>query len=176
MRNTVDWTIIKNEYITTDISQRKLCQKYGVPYATLRDRCKTEGWVSEREEFRSNVVASVQETLSKQQTDQLIEEYEIADDFIKLIRQSLTNNEYYIDPEADVKVVNISKVNQAAKALMKFVDIKHALKGHQTLTEKQNHEIALRRVALEEQKAQKDNDIDRTIKVVLDAGIEEYTV
>lgn len=176
MSNTVDWTIVKNEYVTTDISQRRLSEKHGVPYATLRDRCRTEGWVAERDEFRSNVVASVQQAISKQQADQLLEEYEIADSFIKLIRQSLDNGDYYADVEADDKVVNINKVNQAANALMKFIDIKHALKGHQTLTEKQNHEIALRRVALEEQRAQKDNDIDRTIKIVLDAGIEEYTV
>ena len=39
-----DWIAIKNDYINTDISYRKLAGKYNVSFATLRARAKKEDW------------------------------------------------------------------------------------------------------------------------------------
>ena len=53
----VDWTAIKAEYIAGGIGQRKLAQKYGVPYGTLRGRSESEGWVNEREQAQRIAIA-----------------------------------------------------------------------------------------------------------------------
>lgn len=44
----VDWLKIKNEYISTEISTRKLAEKYGVSANTLQARSKREKWASLR--------------------------------------------------------------------------------------------------------------------------------
>ena len=45
----VDWNVIRAEYVAGGISQRKLAEKYGVSYPTLRKQADSKGWVKERE-------------------------------------------------------------------------------------------------------------------------------
>ena len=59
----VDWNAIRAEYIGGGISQRKLAEKYDVPWPTLRDRAKRESWQKEAEAARYNsVTKAVQAT------------------------------------------------------------------------------------------------------------------
>lgn len=53
----VNWDAVKAEYITTDIGQRKLAEKYNAPIATLIRRCAAEGWVEARKRYKSDVMA-----------------------------------------------------------------------------------------------------------------------
>ena len=46
-----DWTAIKTEYITTDISYRDLAVKHDVNLKTLSRRAKLESWPKKREEY-----------------------------------------------------------------------------------------------------------------------------
>lgn len=39
-----DWAAIRAEYIGGNIGQKRLAEKYGIAFGTLRDRAKTEGW------------------------------------------------------------------------------------------------------------------------------------
>lgn len=67
MARKVNWEKIKTEYITGDISQRKLAEKYGVPYSTVRDRAQKDSWFKERKKSRQKVVSkSVQKVEAKQ--------------------------------------------------------------------------------------------------------------
>ena len=47
---SVDWLKIRNEYVGTEISTRKLAEKYGVSANTLQARAKREKWAFERAE------------------------------------------------------------------------------------------------------------------------------
>lgn len=53
----VDWNSIRAEYIAGGIGQRKLAEKHGVPYRTLRDHSESEGWVKDRDNTRRMAVA-----------------------------------------------------------------------------------------------------------------------
>lgn len=62
-----DWNSIKSEYITTDISYRKLAEKRGVSWRTLAERARREGWPAERSRYCNTVVVkTVQKTATKQ--------------------------------------------------------------------------------------------------------------
>ena len=65
----VDWLAIKTEYITTDIGYRKLAAKYGVTEGRINKIGKDEGWVKQREQYRSKTAAKALEKISKQQSD-----------------------------------------------------------------------------------------------------------
>lgn len=171
MAKRADWNKIKTEYITTDIVQRDLAKKYDVPYSTLRDRCRTDGWFEEKKRFRSKIVADAAKKIAKDKSEQLLDEYNIACGFIKLLEKSLENDDY-----TDAGTIDTQKVNQAANALAKFMEIKRIVKGHQTLQEKQAHELALRRLKLDEKRAQKDDSEEKEIKIVLSDEIKEWTV
>jgi hypothetical protein len=49
----------QTEYIQSPemVSTRKLAKKWDVPYPTIADRCKREGWVELRKQFHRKVIA-----------------------------------------------------------------------------------------------------------------------
>lgn len=64
----VDFDKIRQEYITTDISYRKLCEKYDVSNTTLYARAKKEKWVEKRKQFKSKTDAKVEDKASEART------------------------------------------------------------------------------------------------------------
>jgi len=55
----VNWLTIKNEYINTTISYRKLAEKYSVSFATLRVRAQKEDWVAQKKAQQHKVSTKV---------------------------------------------------------------------------------------------------------------------
>lgn len=67
MARKVNWEQIKTEYVTGDISQRKLAAKHGVPYSTLKYRADRGEWFAARKKHKSKVIAkSMQKAEAKQ--------------------------------------------------------------------------------------------------------------
>ena len=56
MKN-IDWTSIKNEYISSEISMRKLAAKHNVDLKSIATHSKQEGWVAQRKEYHNRVQA-----------------------------------------------------------------------------------------------------------------------
>lgn len=78
----VDWLKIKNEYINGGGSYRKLAEKYGVSFATLRRKAKDEDWVSLKNKQQYKV-----STKLAQKTAEKIAEQE-ANRMVKLLRMA----------------------------------------------------------------------------------------
>ena len=61
-----NWNKLRNRYVTTDISLRKLAAESGIPFPTVRDCAKREKWVVLREEYRNKIVTNtLQKTVEK---------------------------------------------------------------------------------------------------------------
>lgn len=43
-KKRIDWTAIQAEYIGGNIGQKRLAEKHGIAFGTMRDRAKAEGW------------------------------------------------------------------------------------------------------------------------------------
>lgn len=176
-KKIVDWEKLKIEYVTGHISQRELAAKHGVPYSTLRQRSIREQWVKEKEQHSRTVVANAQKKIGEKQADLLAREYQIATDFVKLIEKSLTDENNY--DEAFISFGDVVKTGRidskallnAANALQKFMDIRRVCKGHQTVQEKQQYDLALKRLEIEEARANKDEVKDTDYNITL--GSEE---
>lgn len=54
-----DWDLIKTEYITTDITCRKLAEKHGVSESTLFKKCSKEQWEASRKQHGSKLEAKI---------------------------------------------------------------------------------------------------------------------
>ena len=67
MAKKPNWKKISTEYITGDISQRDLAKKHGVPFRTLQDRCRAEGWVAQKKEHRARAVSMACELIAQEQ-------------------------------------------------------------------------------------------------------------
>ena len=55
----VDWSAIKTEYVTTDTSYRKLCDKYGVSMTEVSRHGKEEEWRKERKKYQEKAYAKI---------------------------------------------------------------------------------------------------------------------
>ena len=91
----VDWLKIKNEYISTNISYRKLAVKNNVSFATLRNRADKEKWVelrkSQQHKHSTKLAQKTIEKLSDEQSDYLVNinklNFELSDVISKVISQ-----------------------------------------------------------------------------------------
>ena len=50
-----DWTAIKAEYLAGGIGYRKLAEKHGVSFGTLKGRAIADGWAKERERVQHKI-------------------------------------------------------------------------------------------------------------------------
>lgn len=82
-----DWVAIKNEYITTTISQRALAEKYGVSQRAIADKSKKENWTQER---RNNFIKTSSklhrktiEKIAEKESQQIVDGMDLMTDMLK---------------------------------------------------------------------------------------------
>ena len=95
----IDWTSIKSEYITGNISYRKLADNWGVSFRTLSDRAVREGWKEARDAHRNNVLEkTVQKVASRKATttaNKLCDLQEAADNMGRVIAGIFADTEQF---------------------------------------------------------------------------------
>ena len=63
MGRRVNWDKVRAEYVSGGLSQRKLAQKYHIPFSTLQKRANREKWATDRQDARIIMAQNaVQET------------------------------------------------------------------------------------------------------------------
>lgn len=85
----MDWNKIKTEYVTTDISYKKLHEKYGVSMRTLADRAKREKWVELRQRNRDKTVTKMIARESQKQIDRYTRIISVTDKLLEKIEKSI---------------------------------------------------------------------------------------
>lgn len=66
-----DWESIKNEYITTSLSQRELAKKHGVSQSSMTRRCRAEKWDELRSSNRLKATQNASEIFVESQTNRI---------------------------------------------------------------------------------------------------------
>lgn len=95
MAINADWAKIRTEYETTNISQRKLAQKYNINYGTLRYRTEKEGWHAKKRK----VQRKISEKLTQKTIKKIIDEkertlsihFDVSQKFMEIILEALKN-------------------------------------------------------------------------------------
>lgn len=86
-----DWVKIRTEYETTKTSYRKLAEKYGIPFPTIRDRAKREGWAASakrnREDIVTKVIAKTSQRLADRRAARIVDEIDPALEATELINK-----------------------------------------------------------------------------------------
>jgi hypothetical protein len=93
----VDWLKIKTEYITTDISYRKLAEKYGINYSVLGARGRAEGWVEQRTQFQDKTHTKTVEKIAEKKARQAAKVEDLADKLLNKLEQAID--------ELDLKII-----------------------------------------------------------------------
>lgn len=114
----IDWTTIKTEYITGSISTRKLAEKYGIKYSTLRNRAARDGWCAARYTHKSNIVAKVEqkttEAVSDLQAERTLSLLAAGEKASALLIQRITQ----MEESEKINVYEIKAVTEAMKNIL----------------------------------------------------------
>jgi uncharacterized protein YjcR len=86
----VDWKRIKAEYIAGNTSYRKLAEKHGVSFGTLRRVAEREGWTQKKAQVAHKTDTKMVETISDKNA-------EIDDKYFRLVDKLLDKAESTID-------------------------------------------------------------------------------
>jgi hypothetical protein len=89
-----DWQKIRAEYITTDISYRKLAEKYGLDQATIARKAKKEDWVSKRQHHADKTQAKILDADTKNKADRVGRLMTVADKLLDKVEKFVDASEY----------------------------------------------------------------------------------
>ena len=127
-----DWIVIRTDYETTGISQRKLAEKYSVSFNTLKDRANREGWAQAKKKTRNKIAIK---TLQKTVVKIVNKEADFNLRHIELWEKILKKAERVVDDELSSHVDMFGKVHKLnvvlegkLETISKIVD--KAQKGH----------------------------------------------
>lgn len=71
MTNKPSWDDLKSEYATTEISYRKMAEKYNMSASTITKMAATHKWSEARKSYRSKLVAKTVEKAVEEKSDKL---------------------------------------------------------------------------------------------------------
>ena len=83
----MDWKRIKAEYIAGGTSYRKLAEKYGVSFNTLKTRAKEEQWYNLRQQKDHKTTIKIVEKLSDEDADKAVDIIGVADKLLSKISE-----------------------------------------------------------------------------------------
>lgn len=192
-RRKLDWEAIKTEYVTTDLSQRDIINKYKIDQKLVAKHSKNDGWVQARKDYQERVRAKAQAKLCDKEANELAKVlgsslairdriYEAMNDPQQFNRYLVTkgskggefHTEEVIKDKVDTKAIR--EMTQALKAIE---DLIRSLGNIPTEAEAQRLKLEREKFELEKEKWEKEKAEAETaheVRVVFDTDeIEGWT-
>ena len=188
-RRSIDWERIKLEYISDPkMSLRKIAEKHGVSFTTVKTKSKADDWFATKIEHQKTVASLAASKLATIQADNLVTECLIADALAHQILDAINTDpllfrKHFVTKNLDEEErvcdqLNTKAMKDAISIAKMAEDMKRTILSIQRIENIQKHEIDSRRVAVEEarlefekQKAEFNKpDTSNTIKI---EGFEE---
>lgn len=134
----MDWKTIQTEYITDESSSyRKLAEKYNVPFKTLADRAKREGWAKKKKQHRDKVITK---TIKKKETEQvkkLTRIQSVADRLLDKIEQAVEELDIQLYKNVEkVKVIEYNNIERPDKPTKEIVEEKETVLEVKTIIDR----------------------------------------
>lgn len=187
-----DWNLIKTEYITTNISQRELARKYGVSLTCVKKQSRENGWVKEREAYRTECYTKAIQKTAEIDVNYLVAAIEGANGLLDAAVEQIRDHDQFnrhivyesplpgtteahekIFRKADTKAMRDlgALIVQMTGLLREFFNVPTPAQQEAQRIAAERLELDKRRLAMEEQKVSADQGAD-TIRVVFDGDIE----
>ena len=151
----MDWKRIKAEYIAGDTSYRKLAEKYGVSFNTLKTRAKEEQWYELRQQKDHKTTTKMVESISTKEAKKAVDIIDVADKLLLKIGEL-----------AEI-VGDADSIKRLTSAIKDIKDIK-GIKSEADMREQEARIEKLRR------EAERDDDTTNEVEIVFKAGEEAW--
>lgn len=103
MAKRYDWVKIEVEYISTDISLKKLSEKHSIPIGTIQDKSKKNKWSEKREEFRCKTIEKALQKVEKTTVERISTILRASDKLADQIEEALE------DPDSLKRILTVDK-------------------------------------------------------------------
>ena len=153
----VEWQKIKAEYIAGGTSYRKLAEKYGVSFNTLKTRAKDEQWFNLRQQKEHRTTTKIVESLSDKDAEKAVDIIDVANKLLCKISELMD--------EVPLDTQSMKHLTSALK------DLKE-IKGFKSDADMREQEARIRNL---EKQAEADNNNDNEIKVIIEGNLDKYS-
>lgn len=152
----MDWKSIKAEYIAGGTSYRKLADKYGVSFSTLKEIARREKWTDLKEQAQHKADTKFADLMGEKQANRSAKINDVADKLLDKIKGMI-----------EMECVSSQAIKQLTSALKDIKEVK-GIKSDIDLREQEARINNLRR------QAEADND-PKGIVVKIGSDVEEYS-
>lgn len=151
----MDWKKIKAEYIAGGTSYRKLAEKYGVSFSTLRKVAAKENWTDLRNKCGTKRDTKLVDSISTREVEKATNIIDVADKLLVKITEVLDG------------ITTTQDIRQLTSALKDLRDIK-GIKSEADMREQEARIAKLQKDAQEEEQ-------DKSITIVFGSEAEDYS-
>jgi transposase-like protein len=155
--SVVEWQKIKAEYISGNTSYRKLAEKHGISFNTLKDRAVAEQWYELRQQNHNKTTTRIVKANQDKDVKKAVDIIDVADKLLAKVEQVM-----------DTMVVDTQSLKQLTSALKDLRDIK-GIKSEADMREQEARIEKLRK------EAQSDTEENREVTVIFDDDLEKYS-
>ena len=152
----MDWKKIKAEYIAGGTSYRKLAEKYGVSFNTLKTHAVEEQWHKLRQQKDKKVTTKIVESLSDKDAEKAVDIIDVADKLLGKISDLM-----------EEMVIDTQSLKQLTSALKDLKEIK-GIKSEADMREQEARINKLRK------EAEREDDTTSEIEIIFNAGEEAW--
>lgn len=153
----VDWKKIKTEYIRGGVSYRKLAEKYGVSFSSIRRKSEKEKWTDLRTQCVQKTSTKIVESVSSQESKRVDGIQTVADLLLQRIKDGVNDGSLIVDAQS---------IRQLTASIKDLRDIK-GMKSELDMQEQMARIEKLRKEASVEQES-------KDIKVIIGSGLDEF--
>lgn len=153
-----DWNAIKADYIRGGTSYRKLAEKHGVSFNTLKTIAIREKWTDLRQQANNTATTKLVDKIGGQQASRSAKILDVADKLLDKISGTIDA----------MDVIDSQSLKHFTSALKDLKDIK-GVKSDIDLKEQEARIAKLQKEAMAEEKQ------DNEIKVTIEGGLDEYS-
>ena len=183
----IDWEPIKAEYVTTNISKRKLAEKHGVSASALNYRSAVDHWGEQRTAHRDRVLEKTSQRMSDAAAERMAMLMGGTDKMLAATLEALDDSKQFyrylvkvkeegesFTREETFRKADTKAMKDMTLLLEKLTGITRDLYGLPTREQELRRELAEERLALEKQKLEGGAGEQTRIEVVFDAGEESW--
>jgi uncharacterized protein YoxC len=162
------WDDIKSEYITTEISYRKLCDKYKLSYNAVTKRAIKEKWFEAKKQNSIKVVSETVDKFNNQASDERAKKlfsiaesadkmadtiHRVMDDTDQFFRRTNLAGEDIVSKKADTKAMK-----ELASAMKDLTSVLRNVYNIPTEAESISLQIARERLEIEKRNSEREED------------------
>ena len=155
----IDWKTIETEYVTSDISHKKLCEKYGICRSTISKKASEDNWTEKRNKHRAKTVSKAVNAVGTKQANMAAKLYGVGGLLLDKVKSLLEDNPELLADTSSMK--DVSVVLKNLKDLM-------SVKSDADMREQEARIDKLRKEAMVE----KENN---EVKVTIVGDLDEYS-